>query len=281
MAGWFNLLRPVLRPIARPVTRFIVGVLAIPLFRLMMKRVVRNKKLDEELEKDLEQWFRGSMVLLAATANMELFILNLIESVGERAWMQEMFSSQYGWLTLGLRLLLAISVIEFMPDQELFSIIHPGPPKLNMSRKYGIWREIWEKRKAILKGYLCHHVNRSSPVLAILAAIYPGWIGWAFYGVAITQYLIIGLVTSRDRALDVLGEFDKQIAIRRRELIEEFDIEDSPPPPDCDDGETDDDGTPIAPVPDNLSDLVPQNNEHLDTSVKTGTGQRLPVKNDD
>jgi hypothetical protein len=40
--------------------------------------------------------------------------------------------------------------------------------------------------------------------------------------VAITQYLIIGLVTSRDKALDVLNEFDRHVAIRRRELVEEF-----------------------------------------------------------
>jgi hypothetical protein len=42
---------------------------------------------------------------------------------------------------------------------------------------------------------------------------------------AITQYLIIGLVTSRDRALDVLSEFDRAVAKRRNELIEEFKLE--------------------------------------------------------
>ncbi|MCH8830110.1 MAG: hypothetical protein IID45_11090, partial [Planctomycetes bacterium] len=43
-------------------------------------------------------------------------------------------------------------------------------------------------------------------------------------GVAIVQYLIIGLVTSRDKALNVLSEFDRQVALRRREIIDEFDL---------------------------------------------------------
>ena len=47
-------------------------------------------------------------------------------------------------------------------------------------------------------------------------------VGWTCYLLAITQYLIIGLVTSRDRAMDVLSEFDRAVAQRRRELIEEF-----------------------------------------------------------
>jgi len=47
-------------------------------------------------------------------------------------------------------------------------------------------------------------------------------VGWVCYLMAITQYLIIGLVTSRDRALDVLSEFDRAVAERRTELIEEF-----------------------------------------------------------
>jgi hypothetical protein len=50
-------------------------------------------------------------------------------------------------------------------------------------------------------------------------------VGWVCYLMAITQYLIIGLVTSRDRALDVLSEFDRAVAKRRNELIEEFKLE--------------------------------------------------------
>ena len=70
----------------------------------------------------------------------------------------------------GLRLLLAIGVIEAMPDQELFAIIHPGPPKLKPQK--GMLREIWIQRVPILKGVLCQHLNRLSPVLAIMAAIF-------------------------------------------------------------------------------------------------------------
>ena len=55
---------------------------------------------------------------------------------------------------------------------------------------------------------------------------------WAgrVYGAAIGQYLLIGLVTSRDRVFDVLSEFDRAVAERRRDLIEEFDLEDAVAP---------------------------------------------------
>ncbi|MEJ7595414.1 MAG: hypothetical protein WKF77_28175, partial [Planctomycetaceae bacterium] len=47
-------------------------------------------------------------------------------------------------------------------------------------------------------------------------------VGWICYLLAITQYLIIGLVTRRDKALDMLSEFDRAVADRRKELVEEF-----------------------------------------------------------
>jgi hypothetical protein len=47
-------------------------------------------------------------------------------------------------------------------------------------------------------------------------------VGWVCYLAAITQYLIIGLVTRRDKALDMLSEFDRAVADRRKELVEEF-----------------------------------------------------------
>ena len=79
--------------------------------------------------------------------------------------------------------------------------------------------------RPVLKGLACNHLSRSSPVLAILAVIIPGTPGWICYVLAIAQYLIIGLVTSRDRALDVLSEFDRQIEIQRNKLIQEFHIQ--------------------------------------------------------
>lgn len=220
MGGFFRILfaNPYFRNLLKPLTRFFIGLIAIPIFHLILNKVVRVQEIDEELEKDLEQWFRGSLLLLAATANMEAALFG---------WVPMSLQGTEGWVLMGFRIMLAIGVIEAMPDQELFSIIHPGPPKLKLSREYGIWRELKEQWRAILKGVICQHINRSSPVFAILSAIAIDTIGWVCYGIAITQYLIIGLVTSRDRALDVLSEFDRQVTLRRRELIEEFDLNDS------------------------------------------------------
>jgi len=217
VGGFFRILfaNPYFRNLLKPLTRFFIGLIAIPIFHLILKKVVRVQEIDAELEKDLEQWFRGSLLLLAATANMEAALFG---------WVPMSLQGTEGWVLMGFRIMLAIGVIEAMPDQELFSIIHPGPPQLKMSKKYGIFRELKEKWWAILKGVVCQHINRSSPVFAILAAIAVDTVGWVCYGIAISQYLIIGLVTSRDRALDVLSEFDRKVNMRRRELIEEFDL---------------------------------------------------------
>jgi hypothetical protein len=278
---------PLFKSVLRPITRVIVGFIAIPIFRFIMQRVFRLQDLDDELEKDLEQWFRGALLLLAASANMEHLLFGWMAQLD---WMERM-----DWLTMGLRLMLAVGVIEAMPDQELFAVIHPGPPKIKPGRS-GL-KEFWRLKWQFLKGFVCQHLNRSSPVLAMMAAIvgaelmtlseidhgkiarasvvgssysqqigavtigavtpvqammaaqtnngnlhdvvanlaeigkmnaehrrhWERWmVGWCCYLLAITQYLIIGLVTSRDRALDVLSEFDRAVAERRRELIEEF-----------------------------------------------------------
>ena len=272
---------PLFRSVLRPITRVIVGVIAIPIFRFILRRVFRLQDLDDELEKDLEEWFRGALLLLAASANMEHLLFGWMEQV---EWLDRM-----DWLTMGLRLMLAIGVIEAMPDQELFAVIHPGPPKIKPGKS--IFKEFWKQKWAFIKGAVCQHLNRSSPVLAMMAAIvgaqlpafvdtqadlfrhstttvwsatqsmgsvspastvigheiysdiepqmremhqeyrqrWERWmVGWVCYLLAITQYLIIGLVTSRDRAMDVLSEFDRAVAQRRRELIEEFDLPDQP-----------------------------------------------------
>ncbi|MEO2014259.1 MAG: DNA topoisomerase I [Fuerstiella sp.] len=278
---------PLFKSVLRPITRVIVGFIAIPIFRFIMRRVFRLQDLDDELEKDLEQWFRGALLLLAASANMEHLLFGWMAQLD---WMERM-----DWLTMGLRLMLAVGVIEAMPDQELFAVIHPGPPKIKPGRS-GL-KEFWRLKWQFLKGFVCQHLNRSSPVLAMMAAIvgaelmtlsdidhgkiaratvvdwsysqqigavtpvqammaaqiynenlhdvgvhlaeigemnaehqrhWERWmVGWCCYLLAITQYLIIGLVTSRDRALDVLSEFDRAVAERRRELIEEFHIPNS------------------------------------------------------
>lgn len=206
---------PILKPILRPITRAFVGFIAIPIFRFILRYVFRVREIDEEMEKDLGEWFRGSMLLLFATHNMEETLFGEIELVD---------GGKLATLIVAGRLLLAIAAIESMPDQQLFSIIHPGPPKLTYDKAKGFWGNVAEQWWPLLRGMLCRHLNQSSPVFAILAVIVEGEIGWACFVVAIVQYLIIGLVTSRDRALDVLSQFDRRVAERRREIIEEFDI---------------------------------------------------------
>lgn len=208
---------PVIGGLLRSLTRVIVGATAIPLFRVFRRRVLGIDKLDPELEKDIEQWFRGSLLLLAATRNMEEELFG---------WVPLKLQGEDGWITMGFRLLLAVSVVEAMPDQDLFAIIHPGPPKLTFVPGKSKWSQIRGHVGPYLKGALCQHVNRSSPVFAIMAAIVPGTVGWVCYGIAIVQYLAIGLVTSRDRALDVLVEFDRRVGERREQIIREYNLED-------------------------------------------------------
>lgn len=212
-------LQQFLRPILKPISRFVVGLIAIPLFRLFVRRVVRLQQLDAELEKDLEQWFRGALVLLVATRNMEAELFGWLTPNADEAID---VVTPMGVFLMGMRLLLAMSVVEMMPDQELFSIIHPGPPKFQRDKSKRLFVQLREFCWPFTKGVVCQHLNRSSPVFAILCAIAQGWVGWFCYSMALAQYLLIGLVTSKDKALDALSEFDRQVAVRRRELIEEF-----------------------------------------------------------
>lgn len=195
----------------KPLVRIILGFVAVPLSKLFLHRVVRLQELDKELERDLTLWIRGCFLLLIATANMEETFFK---------WVPIEWRDEHVFI-IGMRLMLAIGVIEGMPDQSLFAIIHPGPPKPNIE-----WRAPWKSIKAYLpslfKGLVCQHLNRSSPVLAILTVFFAGPVGWVCYGIAITNYLIIGLVSSRDRAIDVLRQFDKAVAERRHELEEEL-----------------------------------------------------------
>lgn len=197
-----------------------VGLIAIPLVRAVRSRVWKNSTWDAELEKDVEQWFRSSLVLFLATKNVEQAL---------SAWVlaKQIDIDFDNWLIAAGRLLLAIGVIESMPDQQLFSIIHPGPSRLRWLPDRTLRQNIREQAVPLIKGLFCMHLSRSSPVFAILTVIFGGWEGWVFYALAITQYLFIGLVTSRDKALDVLSRFDEQVARKRQELIEEFEIPDA------------------------------------------------------
>ena len=54
LAVFGNLIRwAVLRPLLKPLTRILVGLIAIPLFRLVVRRGMRLSQVEEELEKDL------------------------------------------------------------------------------------------------------------------------------------------------------------------------------------------------------------------------------------
>ena len=144
-----------LRPILRPITRLIVSMIAVPIFRTFTRRMLRVETLDAELEKDLEQWFRGAILLLFATQNMESTIFPWVEPVVQARYTQQaqddsdksnstdsteesklqIKDNETAWLLLGLRVMLAIGVIQMMPDQELFAVIHNGPPKIQFDRK--------------------------------------------------------------------------------------------------------------------------------------------------
>jgi hypothetical protein len=208
--------------ILKPVSRLIVGLIAIPLLRTVRRRIPRMSQWDAELEKDVDQWFRASLLLLFATKNAEIRLMNGINAwleASERMRWDEIDLNQW-YITAG-RLLLAISVVESMPDQDLFSIIHPGPRwryDRACSLAVNARRECWP----LCRGLLCQHLNRTSPMFAILSVFFGGAIGWVFYGMAIAQYLAMALVTTRDRALDVLLQYDRAVSARRDELVAEF-----------------------------------------------------------
>lgn len=214
-----NLLRwAVLRPVLKPLTRILVGFLAIPFFRLVVRRGMRMAKVEEELENDLEQWFRASLILLVATANMEHLLFG---------WVPLDLEGDQSWIGVFFRLLLVIGVIELMPDQALFAVLHSGPLELPLGKRLLI--DLWRDRVDWLKKFGCVHLNRSSPVFAMMSAIFGGdpdspsaLIGWVCYFVAVVQYLVIALITSADKAGDLLSTFDFAMAEKREGFVKEF-----------------------------------------------------------
>ncbi|HEY0984998.1 MULTISPECIES: DNA topoisomerase I [unclassified Schlesneria] len=200
----------ILQPLLKPLTRFFLGFIAIPTFRLLMRKVVRVQEINEELEKDLEQWFRGALLLLVATDNMEGALFG---------WVSE--SARSSPYFMAGRLLLAIGVIEGMPDQSLFALIHPGPQK-PVIQKGNVIGSLINYIPKLIKGLACQHLNRATPVFAILSVLHSGTLGWVCYSLAIAQYLLIGLVTSKDKALDVLSKFDEAVERQRNEILHEM-----------------------------------------------------------
>lgn len=202
-AGLFS--QFIYKPVLGPVIRVLSGLIAIPIFRFLLRRVLRIQTSDAELERDLEHWFRGAILLLVATANLEDYLF------GWTQWHQ----NSEPWLTMLLRLLLAIGVIETMPDEDLFAIVHRGPPKIRFGR--GGLARAWQQRAALLKGIGVLHLKRSSPVFVIMCVVFGGptgtlecKVGWWCYGLALAQYLIIALTTDRGRAAGLLAAIDAE-----------------------------------------------------------------------
>ncbi len=206
---------PGIRLITKPVTRMLLKLIAIPIFRFLLKYLLRVEVISKELEKDLTQWFRASVLLLFATHNMEKI---LFQSAIQDYKHEKLIDA----VLFGLRLFLAFGCIEGMPDQELFRFIHPGPPKLKSKRFRDILRELRQNGRAWLWGAACIFLSRASPVFAIITVFQIGPVGWACYWLAVAQYLVIGLATSRDKAIDVLTSFDAEVAARRAELLSEL-----------------------------------------------------------
>jgi hypothetical protein len=203
-----------LSQLLRPVSRVIAGVIAVRVCRFIMKRVGKVQVIDAEFERDIEHWFRASLVLLVATANVEGLLFG---------WVRFDLEGHWTWLILGLRLLIVAGVIEAMPDQEIFAILHRGPPKVPFGR--GFFRRWWDARREICGGIFNQHIKRSSPVFAFLAAIFGGppgsdaWIvGWMCYALSVGQFLYIALVTSKDMAREALTQFDAQVSEIRQSL---------------------------------------------------------------
>jgi hypothetical protein len=175
---------------------------------------------NDEMERDLEQWFRGSLLMLAATANLEHFLFGW-----SKWWSEQDATKEIVWQTLALRLLLAVGVIESMPDEDIFSVVHRGPPKLKLTSLAGL-REAWARKVEVLKGFGVLHLRRSSPVFLIMAVILGGkpgevlhTVGWWCYGLAITQYLIIALITQRDKFNGILEAFDRGTSAMRDSIL--------------------------------------------------------------
>ena len=221
-----DVLKPLVGRVLKPLARFAVGLLAVPLFRWGLK-TVKLQHFDRELEKDLEEWFAASALLFLCTANAEQLLF------------RQLGFEPRDWLSLGFRLLLAVGVVEAMPDVQLFPVLHPKP-ELPKRGDFGRDKPWWGV-KAVLPGYLRGHLNqwlaRSSPVFAILACVVGGTVtadgaidnadgawtaGWVCLGCAVSQYLVMGLMASKEEAATVLAAYDRRVAEVRSELAAEL-----------------------------------------------------------
>ena len=222
-----ELLRPLVARVLKPAARFAVGLVAVPVFRWGL-RAVRLQAFDRELEKDLEEWFAASALLLLCTANVERLLFS------------ELGFEPGDFVSLGFRLLLAVGVVEAMPDAQLFPVLYPKPevPPASAFGRDRRWFGLRDALPAYLKSHAHQWLTRSSPVFAILACVIGGvtdadgavppdraaeWTaGWCCYGAAVTQYLVMGLMASKEQAASVLAAYDARVAAVREELVAEL-----------------------------------------------------------
>ena len=221
-----DVLKPLVGRTLKPLARFAVGLLAVPLFRFALKSV-KLQHFDRELEKDLEEWFAASALLFLCTANAEQLLF------------RQLGFEPRDWLSLGFRLLLAVGVVEAMPDVRLFPLLHPKPdlPKRDAFGRGKPWWGVKAALPAYLRGHLNQWLARSSPVFAILACVVGGAVtadgaidnadgawtaGWVCLGCAVSQYLVMGLMASKEEAATVLAAYDARVAAVRTELAQEL-----------------------------------------------------------
>ena len=114
----------ILRPVLRPASRLLLGLIAVPLFRFLLRRVFRVRQLDRELEKDLQEWFRGSLLLLAATANMEHILFGWLVKID---WLD-----RADWIAQARELLRQVQLGDRM-DQPAASLPHGDQRKLEVA----------------------------------------------------------------------------------------------------------------------------------------------------
>ena len=194
---------PLYESIISPFFRLILRWLTWPLVRLTLHivnldRRTRSPETRERVQSMLEHWLRGAVFLLAASRNMEEVLFG---------WVPLFAQGEERWIAFAGRLMLASTVVEAMP---------PDPVDvLRRKRRCGfrellIWfrspRKAWRIWQPDLFRLLMRHLSRSSPVLVILTTIAPGWVGWVSFGLALSQYLAVGIITCRigDSSLGLL-----------------------------------------------------------------------------
>ena len=105
---------------ARPLTRLIMRLAALPALRFCSTTSRRSNVWTTSWRRIWRNGFAASLLLLLVTANMEVLLWHPLIPFPD-------LMDEHKWFGVGLRIMLAIAVVQLMPDQELFTVIHPGP----------------------------------------------------------------------------------------------------------------------------------------------------------